>query len=413
MMRFGVAGIEPALGMRDGVGRALVKVAVVGTITYDTIVTGDGRRISSLGGIMYNLLSFAYLDPDLTVCPIAWIGEDRREEFFALLAPHPNIELSGIHLNPRGTNENLLVYGERDQHNDQRTGLREEEVRGRVRQGESERGGMSEGEVDGAEERGRSREDVPEGSGSAARGALRSAGAEGFEGEAFGETRTEISRARVPPVSVEMITPFLDADAVLFNFISGRDCDAEVMADVREATDALVAMDVHSLSLGATPEGRRFPRHITGWQAFVRSADIVQCNALEFSLLVGENLLPERAFDRAARTVLREGARLVAVTLGERGSIVFERCGDDTSRHAIPPLRVNAVDTTGCGDTYGAAFLLEYLGSGDGAEAGAFASVAAGLCATASGMAEMHVVGRASEVRENRFGGVDTAAAEA
>jgi hypothetical protein len=343
-----------------------VKVAVVGTITHDTIVTGDGKRISSLGGIMYNLLSFAYLDPDLTVCPVAWIGEDRREEFFALLAPHANIELSGIQLNPTGTNENLLVY-----------------------------------EASGEE-----------GEEGAAREAVRGGEKKGLKGEGFGETRTEISRARVPPVTVEMITPFLDADALLFNFISGRDCDAEVMGGVREATDALIAMDVHSLSLGATPEGRRFPRQIAGWQAFVRSADIVQCNVLEFSLLVGRSLLPESAFDRAAGTVLGEGARLVALTLGERGSIVYERRGDGTSRHTVPPLRVDEVDTTGCGDTYGAAFLLEYLRGSDGAEAGVFASVAAGLCATASGMGEMHVVGRASELREERFGEVDTAVVE-
>jgi len=88
-----------------------MKIAIVGTINYDTIINIQGERIESFGGILYNTLALAHLSPSSwRIFPIAWIGSDRIQELKALLASFPNLNLRGIKENPEGTNENYLFY---------------------------------------------------------------------------------------------------------------------------------------------------------------------------------------------------------------------------------------------------------------------------------------------------------------
>jgi 2-dehydro-3-deoxygluconokinase len=69
------------------------------------------------------------------------------------------------------------------------------------------------------------------------------------------------------------------------------------------------------------------------------------------------------------------GAKVVALTLGQDGSLVATR----ERRERFVPIRVEAVDATGAGDCYDGAFLAEYVRTGDAFAAGAYANVAAAL----------------------------------
>ena len=60
--------------------------------------------------------------------------------------------------------------------------------------------------------------------------------------------------------------------------------------------------------------------------------------------------------DAAAKALLAEGAELVVITDGVRGSWVFSRNGESFHQPAFP--QTDLVDTTGCGDTYHGAFLF-------------------------------------------------------
>lgn len=73
--------------------------------------------------------------------------------------------------------------------------------------------------------------------------------------------------------------------------------------------------------------------------------------------------------------------REVAVVDGARGSTVHS----DDRVVPLPALPVAAVDTTGCSDTYLAAYLCARLRGDDIADAGAFATVAAARAATGVG----------------------------
>lgn len=79
--------------------------------------------------------------------------------------------------------------------------------------------------------------------------------------------------------------------------------------------------------------------------------------------------------DTIADRYLGFGARVVALKLGRLGCLVA------TAEHRVrlAPLRVEAVDATGAGDTFDGAFLAEYLKSRDPFAAGRYANAAAAL----------------------------------
>jgi sugar/nucleoside kinase (ribokinase family) len=83
-----------------------------------------------------------------------------------------------------------------------------------------------------------------------------------------------------------------------------------------------------------------------------------------------------------AATLLRElGAKTVIVTLGEEGSFAVSQ--KEAAR--MVPFKVNAVDATGAGDCFAAAFCYGYLQGWPLTETMMFASAASALAVTKTG----------------------------
>ncbi|MBI5275457.1 MAG: sugar kinase [Burkholderiales bacterium] len=90
---------------------------------------------------------------------------------------------------------------------------------------------------------------------------------------------------------------------------------------------------------------------------------------------------------------LAQGAKVVALKLGERGAIV----ADANQRHHLPPHACKPVDATGAGDTFGGAFVARLV-AGDGLlAAGRYAVVAAAL--STEGYGAVDPIPRAAHVR--------------
>ncbi|MFC5067912.1 sugar kinase [Flaviflagellibacter deserti] len=79
--------------------------------------------------------------------------------------------------------------------------------------------------------------------------------------------------------------------------------------------------------------------------------------------------------DEIADFYLRLGPKIVALTLGSEGCLV----ATPDERRVVPGIKVEAVDASGAGDTFGGAFLAEYLRSGDPFTAARHANAAAAL----------------------------------
>jgi len=109
-----------------------------------------------------------------------------------------------------------------------------------------------------------------------------------------------------------------------------------------------------------------------------RLVDVLVVNEVEAATLSGVRDDP----DAAARDLLERGPDVVAVTLGDQGSVAVDHSGDV---HRAPAFPVTPVDTTGAGDAFVACFaLLQACGAGV-PESLRAANVAAALSTMAPG----------------------------
>ena len=148
--------------------------------------------------------------------------------------------------------------------------------------------------------------------------------------------------------------------------ISASACDAVFEAfAVARAAGVLTAYDTN-LRLKLWPLARA--RAII--QAACAMSDIVLPGLDDAALLTGLDD-PDAIVD----VYLRLGARIVALTLGDKGSLV----ATPERRERFTPIKVDAIDATGAGDCFDGAFLAEYMRTGDAFVAAAYANVAAAL----------------------------------
>jgi len=206
--------------------------------------------------------------------------------------------------------------------------------------------------------------------------------------------REEVLEGGVPPLTFKQIAPFLDADLLLVNFISGRDLSLETMKRVRAHTMATIYMDIHSLSLGIDRQGGRFWRQIPRWREWMAQADVVQVNREEARLLSGDQVPWEENLLSFGRTLMEVGPSILLITLGSEGSLLVTGSRKDIHQERFdpqPPPRVK--DTTGCGDVFLAAFMAEHARSDDPQKASQYANLAAGAKCELSGIEDLKALG--------------------
>lgn len=198
--------------------------------------------------------------------------------------------------------------------------------------------------------------------------------------------KEEILKNRVPPVGFSQIEPFLGADVILVNFISGFDLSIKTLKRIRKSTDALIFMDVHSLTLGLNECGKRFFEAPSNWREWIRQADIMQMNLPELKELAKRNLKSHQEIKEFGKYILSLGPKAVLVTLGEEGALMIF---DDKVRRFEGSRVRKFKDTTGCGDVFSAGFLICYLYTKDLIKSVNFANYVAGEKCRISGVEGM------------------------
>ncbi|MCG8400241.1 MAG: carbohydrate kinase family protein [Firmicutes bacterium] len=105
---------------------------------------------------------------------------------------------------------------------------------------------------------------------------------------------------------------------------------------------------------------------------YTENIDIAKASLEDCTHLFGRKFNDSRD---AIKQLLEIGIDIAITTLGEKGAVI----GTEKEITEIPPIPVNAADTTGAGDTFMAAFLAEYLLTDDIYKAGLFASAASSI----------------------------------
>ncbi len=192
-----------------------------------------------------------------------------------------------------------------------------------------------------------------------------------------------------PTYEVELLSRVFDANALLINFINGNELDLETFKTIREKHQGLIYLDIHNLGKirkdGVPVKGHRFDR----WKEWVSCVDIVQGNEWEAERLLDLHPKTEEEFRAAALALLDvEGPRIATLTLGGEGCAIAWKERDDSVRFArIPAMEdVKIVDTTGCGDSFSAGYLVEFLRTGDPLKSAVFAATVSGLNCERTGL---------------------------
>jgi sugar/nucleoside kinase (ribokinase family) len=168
--------------------------------------------------------------------------------------------------------------------------------------------------------------------------------------------------------------------------LTETDVDVAMIADCAER-GGLVGMDVQGLTR-VVIDGEVRARAPVDRMDYLRHVDVLKADDAEILTYTGASDIAT-----AVTRVHGAGAREILVTHASAGATIY---GPHSALQiaAVPPRR--SVDTTGCGDTFLAAYLTRRLSSDDLRECGEFAAAAAAInieavgafSGTAAGIAE-------------------------
>ncbi len=119
----------------------------------------------------------------------------------------------------------------------------------------------------------------------------------------------------------------------------------------------------------------------TDWPSELLHVDLLCPNESEAAVLTGRSVKSREQAEVAARRLQELGAGSVAITMGERGTLILHQ---DQARF-VPAYPVESVDTTAAGDAFAGALAVHWSEQHDLVEAVSFANAAGALAASRQG----------------------------
>lgn len=191
-----------------------------------------------------------------------------------------------------------------------------------------------------------------------------------FFENAYGEDmndRRQRVLAKADPFTIESLSG-IEAEVYHLGTLLADDFSVEVIKEL--SSRGIVSVDIQGYLREVDEEKVKpvdFDRKLEAFPYI----DILKANEKEMETLTGSTDPYE-----AARILASWGAREVLLTLGDRGSLIYY----EGKFHEIPAYPVSeAVDATGCGDTYMAGYLYKRSQGATIDEAGRFAAAMCSL----------------------------------
>lgn len=180
------------------------------------------------------------------------------------------------------------------------------------------------------------------------------------------EYGTQYDEGTTVPIRFSQVEPFLnDSSFILISPMTGFDIELRTFCQIRKMASCPIYFDYHMLALCRDRLGNRFVRRRKNWINWCSNCDHLQLNRFEAESLSSSPIGTETEMMRFSTVLLQKGVKSVAITLGSKGSLVCWKEGNETYVKRIEPAPVSAVlDTTGCGDVFAAAFIVNFLQTG-------------------------------------------------
>jgi len=277
-------------------------VAVLGPIPRDRIVTHRGEVFEKYGCALYTVAALsALMEPTDRICPIVHVRKQDEAAIKDLLAPMPNVDLTGIRSHTDRGDVVQLTYVDQNTRREAQTGFMSP---------------ILPRDVEFA-----------------------------LDAEAF--VCVPITDYEVGQATLEYIRAHSDGVVLLDGHgpVSTLTLGGERQHRLWAERDAwLPSIDILKMNLEEA-----------GCSWFPREGD-------DGAAAMGQPMTEEE-MPRFAEHCLRHGVQAVCVTLDEEGCVAYRLDGDgNLEEHVVPRIPVeHVVDTTGCGDSFAAGMAFGYL----------------------------------------------------
>ena len=145
-------------------------------------------------------------------------------------------------------------------------------------------------------------------------------------------------------------------DAVLINMITGFDIDVNDLEIIRKKFKGRIYLDIHTLSRDYGDKAIRNFRIIPGAAKWIAGADFIQVNESEL-----KTLFDLKSEYEIAEEVLKCGEKVLIITKAGKGAKMYYLKNKNVNSLFIPAEKTEGLNKVGCGDVFGAAFLLAYF----------------------------------------------------
>ncbi len=197
--------------------------------------------------------------------------------------------------------------------------------------------------------------------------------------------RREKALFNFPPLEWKHIRGYLDADFIIVNLITGWDLTADAYRKIIARYGKRTYLDVHYLVKGIDSLGRRFPQRPQSIETWLEGVAFVQMNEEEFRIINESALSPADFY--AARM---SPEQVLIITRAEAGvTIVYQKEGMTREKNIAALPLPEVVDATGCGDAFGAGFVMAYAETNNVLEAARYANRVAAANALLEGTNEI------------------------
>lgn len=201
--------------------------------------------------------------------------------------------------------------------------------------------------------------------------------------------RIECSLDIAKPIPFKKIKPYLDVNMLLINMISGFDITLETLDEIRIAVrdeGTPIYLDLHSLTLGISEDGKRFRRPVSDWRRWLFMLHAVQMNEEEAAGLSIESKDEEYLI----KQITSLDTNNVIITRGANGCTLYKDVHKKIHKYEYKiENNIKTVDTTGCGDVFAAAYCAKYLYVKDVEQSVEYANRVASFKATLSSSGEL------------------------
>jgi sugar/nucleoside kinase (ribokinase family) len=170
--------------------------------------------------------------------------------------------------------------------------------------------------------------------------------------------RWECSTQPIEPTTFDKIEPFLPTDGIHINLISGNDIELDTLKRIRNSSPAShIHLDLHNIVMTHLPDSKRVRVARPDYLEWCKAVDTVQLNEEEAQVIDSST----REKETLATNILAAGTKAVIITLAEKGLVLFTKEYGKVVEQRFDPQQTEIIDSTGCGDVFGAAFLHSIL----------------------------------------------------